>query len=149
MQGASPKILSEARLVAAGRKIFLNMCGHDRIPAPGNWKDGKVPEEVTQALDNLGDEAAVEPLRFPLSVGEPVYDLDKSGTPCTVYDIVFNLDIMKQSQTMSQLKVFLIEMGMGRVQQKYGSALSEKFKLPKIKYKGGDTPRSTYVRNEA
>lgn len=35
-----------------GRKVFINMCGHAKVAAPGNWANG-VPEEIQSALDNL------------------------------------------------------------------------------------------------
>jgi hypothetical protein len=36
----------------AGRKVFINMCGHAKVAAPGNWANG-MPEEIQSALDNL------------------------------------------------------------------------------------------------
>ena len=33
-----------------GRKMFINICGNPKIPAPGNWDNGKVPEKVQKAL---------------------------------------------------------------------------------------------------
>jgi hypothetical protein len=35
-----------------GRKVFINMCGHAKVAAPGNWANG-LPEEIQSALDNL------------------------------------------------------------------------------------------------
>ena len=54
-----------------GRKVFINVCGDKKIPAPGNWKEGKVPDEVKNALEDLaaqeeaGGGEAAEALRFP------------------------------------------------------------------------------------
>ncbi|GFH17954.1 PIH1 domain-containing protein [Haematococcus lacustris] len=38
---------------ASGAKVFINMCGHDKVAAPGNWQGLQVPEEVQAALDNV------------------------------------------------------------------------------------------------
>jgi hypothetical protein len=62
-------------------QVFVNVCGSSKIPAPGNWKGGKVPEKVQQALEKLAEEgngeAGAEALRFPLSCGDLHNDLDK------------------------------------------------------------------------
>ena len=94
----------------AGRKIFINVCGHAKIQAPGTeWAGGKVPEHVEHALANLEDPDAVQQLRFPLSVSEGRGELDKAGQPCTAYDAVFNDDVVKQAMAHRKLKVFLVE----------------------------------------
>lgn len=110
------------------------MCGHEAVPPPGNWAGGEPPAALKEALSNLGDDMPSDQaaaLRIPLSLGEPVNELDKSGRPCSVYDIVLHLDVMRQSMTSPPLKVFVIQLAMSQLQQKYGVALHEKFKLPK------------------
>ena len=34
------------------RKIFINMCGSERVHAPGNWQKGKIPENVLSKLES-------------------------------------------------------------------------------------------------
>ena len=130
----------------AGRKVFINICGHAKIQAPGSeWANGKIPEHVEQALANLEEPEAVQQLRFPLSVSEGRNELDKSGAPCTVYDAVFNDDVVKQAIAYRKLKVFLVELCMQWVSQKYGLSLDPKYKLPHRKYMG-DKPEPQMIR---
>lgn len=35
------------------RKVFINMCGHASVAAPGNWEGGVMPESVQNALENV------------------------------------------------------------------------------------------------
>ena len=39
--------------VTTQHKVFINMCGHPRVAAPGNWEGGVIPESVQNALDNV------------------------------------------------------------------------------------------------
>lgn len=56
---------------ATGRKVFINLCGSDKVAAPGNWVGGVIPDEVLEALDNTADlsEQQQNMLRFPLALG--------------------------------------------------------------------------------
>mmetsp|Transcript_5182 Transcript_5182/g.9866 ORF Transcript_5182/g.9866 Transcript_5182/m.9866 type:complete len:426 (+) Transcript_5182:169-1446(+) len=121
-----------------GRKVFINVCGSPKIPAPGNWDNGKVPAQVQEALDKMEQENQ-EPgdaLRFPLSCGEVRNDLDKKGEPASVLDVVLNKDIVEQCASLRRLKVFVIELAMAWVGQKHQLELDAKYKLPHLKYKG-------------
>ena len=123
----------------AGRKVFINVCGHFKIQQPGSdWANGKVPKEVDTALANLEDPESVQHLRFPLSVSDARNELDKKGTPCTVYDAVFNLDVVKQAMVTRRLKVFLVELVLQWIGQKYSQNLDAQYKLPHRRYVGGD-----------
>ncbi len=32
-------------------KIFINMCGSDKVAAPGSWEEGKIPDNIAEKLD--------------------------------------------------------------------------------------------------
>lgn len=99
------------------RKIFINICGAEKVAAPGGWENGKVPDDVLAQLED----ASISPdesLRFPLSLGEQVYDLDKKGQPCSCFDCVFNSDVVKQALQVKRLKHFLVELAITWIQQK-------------------------------
>jgi hypothetical protein len=137
-----------------GRKIFINVCGDQKIPAPGDWKEGKVPEQVKAALEDLaaqeeqggGEPSANEALRFPLSCGDLLNDFDKKNEPCSVVDVILNEEVMIQSMGLRKLKVFVVELAMAWVGQKHKLVLDQKYKLPHLKYKGKDGPKSQRIR---
>lgn len=72
-------------------------------------------------------------------------DLDKKSEPCTTYDVIVNHDIVKQSSVCRPLKSFLITTTLQWVSHKTKSELSEKYKLPKMRYKG-DAIQSQRIR---
>ena len=131
-----------------GRKVFINVCGHFKIQAPGSdWANGVVPEAVENALANLDDPEATQHLRFPLSVSDARNELDKKGAPCTVYDAVFNADVVKQAICSRRLKVFLVELVLQWIAQKYEKPLDPQYKLPHRRYVGdGDAPKPQCIR---
>ena len=131
-----------------GRKVFVNVCGHFKIQAPGSdWANGVVPEAVENALANLDDPEATQHLRFPLSVSDARNELDKKGAPCTVYDAVFNADVVKQAICSRRLKVFLVELVLQWIAQKYEKPLDPQYKLPHRRYVGdGDAPKPQCIR---
>lgn len=49
-------------------------------------------------MDNIDNLTAKEEetLRFPLSMSQASRDLDKKGMPCTTFDCIFNIDVVKQ-----------------------------------------------------
>ena len=131
-----------------GRKVFINVCGHFKIQSPGSdWANGVVPEAVENALANLDDPEATQHLRFPLSVSDARNELDKKGAPCTVYDAVFNADVVKQAICSRRLKVFLVELVLQWIAQKYEKPLDPQYKLPHRRYVGdGDAPKPQCIR---
>lgn len=123
-----------------GGKVFINICGSDKVAPPGaRWVDGQVPEEVQRALDqgDEADEAAQQALRCPISLGEPRVDMDRKGEACTVFDCVFNDEVASTaSKGHRQLKNFIIELALGWIQHKHKVVLDPKYKLPRMRYKG-------------
>ena len=62
-------------------------------------------------------------MRIPLSLGPKRHDLDKSGEPCVVYDVVFNTVVMEQALLNRELKEFLVGLAMSWIMEKEGGGL--------------------------
>lgn len=140
-----------------GSKVFINVCGSNKVGMPGGWSEGKVPPEVRQHLEAARDSTSLEEgqdtqvqemLRFPLSLSAPRPETDHRGEACTVMDCVVHTDILEQAASYRPLKLFLTQLVLGWVQQKNGMQLDPKYKLPKMRYKG-DAPHPQYVRQDA
>jgi PIH1 N-terminal domain len=122
-----------------GRKVFINICSSDKVQPPDSWEDGVMPDTVRNALNNmegLENEKDVQALRIPLSLSEQRSDYDKHGQACTVFDCVFADQVLQEAKTFRPMKVFVIECAMGWIQHKCKLQLDQKFKLPKLRYKG-------------
>jgi uncharacterized membrane protein YgcG len=97
------------------------------------------------------NDATVERVRIPLSLGPARNDLDKSGEPCVVYDVVFNTEVMEQAQHAKEFKEFLVSLGMSWVMEKGGGGLDVK-NHSEVKLRGnykGKFPVMQTVRAEA
>ena len=53
--------------------------------------------------------------------------MDKAGKPCTTFDCIFNLEVLKQAMAEKRLKVFLIELALGWVQVRFLLSSSSKY----------------------
>ncbi|KAH7437687.1 hypothetical protein KP509_05G084100 [Ceratopteris richardii] len=103
-----------------GLKNFINMCGCSEVAAPGEWKDGVPPElEESFSLMESNADYDTQNLRFSLSCSDCIYSTDNQGKLCKVYDVVFNLEVMRHSMVHKQLKAFLINMAITWISQKY------------------------------
>jgi hypothetical protein len=121
------------------RKVFINICSSEKVQPPESWEDGVMPESVKNALNNmeeLENSKDVQALRIPLSLSEQRNDFDKHGQECTVFDCVFSDKVIDEATKFRPMKVFVIECAMGWIQHKCKVQLDQKFKLPKLKYKG-------------
>jgi len=97
------------------------------------------------------NDATVERVRVPLSLGPARNDLDKSGEPCVVYDVVFNTEVMDQALHAKEFKEFLVGLGMGWVMEKGGGGLDVK-NYTEVKLRNnykGKFPAMQTVRAEA
>ena len=61
----------------------------------------QVPEDIQHQIEQagaaLGTDADCESLRFPLSLSETKTEKDNKGEECTVFDVVYNDEAMKQA----------------------------------------------------
>ena len=68
------------------------LCARLQIPAEAK----AFLESTASSPDALPN---IEALELPVSLGETKCEVDKQGEPCTVYDMVFNEDAIKQAKT--------------------------------------------------
>ncbi|KAI8476272.1 MAG: pre-RNA processing PIH1/Nop17-domain-containing protein [Monoraphidium minutum] len=132
----------------SGRKVFVNVCSSDRIPAPGGWEGGLLPAAVEDALAKADALDSAEALRFPMSVGSLRPDADKAGAACGAADVVVSTAVLAAAGASRPLKAFLIDLVLSQVGSKHGLQLDPKYKLPKMGYKGAGGPGPQRVRAE-
>ena len=125
------------KTMAEDQKIFINVCGHEKVPKPGMMKK----------LNERGEE--VEGLNIPVSIGSKRDDQDNKGETCLVVDTIFNADIVKDAFEDQAARDFLVTMALTHVEKKFDLGLDgENYKLPKLKYKG-DKIEPQFVRDDS
>jgi len=75
-------------------------------------------------------------LRIPLSLGESREDFDKKGGPCRVFDIIWNPKTVQKAIEDKNVRQIMVELSLNHIKQKKALELSEKYTIPKMKYKG-------------
>lgn len=107
-------------------KVFINICVHKDIFEPANKKK----------LNDQGEE--VEGLNIPMSVGQARSDVDNSGAPCIIHDIIVNPLVIQETESdrTGKYRDFVCHLAIQCLEQKFKYQLDAKYKLPKSKYKG-------------
>ena len=141
---------------ASGTKVFANVCGSDAVGVPEfggeAWTAGLMPREASRALEKARgreEEADDAALWFPMSCGEPRPDVDASGNPCVVVDVVFNSVVTRHAEAFKPLKRFLSQAALRRCREKYGAELDPEYRLPARKYAGARPPTRQWIRANA
>lgn len=141
---------------ASGTKVFANVCGSDAVGVPEfggeAWTAGLMPRDASRALERTRgrEEEADDPaLWFPMSCGEPRPDVDASGNPCVVVDVVFNSVVTRHAEAFKPLKRFLSQAALRRCREKYGAELDPEYRLPARKYAGARPPTRQWIRASA
>merc|ERR1719408_409512 len=117
-----PGFVVKTRDVQSGMKVFINITSNEHIEAP----------HVQSIADMEGEEG----VRVPLSVGSPVEDFDKKNEPCVTYDLVANPETVMECSKTPAFRETVVNLCIAAVVQKYKVELDQKYKLPKMKYKG-------------
>ena len=71
-----------------------------------------------------------------MSLGEMRKTTDKKGTPCKVFDVIWNPESIKKAKTDMLMRQGVIELAFHQIKEKYGRTLNMKYSLPKMDYKG-------------
>ncbi|ORX58615.1 PIH1-domain-containing protein [Piromyces finnis] len=111
-----------------GLKIFINICHSGKVPPPPIATDEEIRKAV-EAEDNTK-------YKVPLSLSVPRTDLDKAGKTCIVFDACVNTNPIIKATKDFDYKLFLIELAIEWVEEKYKLKLSREFTLPKMRAKG-------------
>lgn len=93
------------------KKVFVNICITDTIPCPRDVTN----EQLMQIL-NSSDPSSY---RVPMSIGEGRTESDKSGSPCTVYDVAINSVFFKKVETDDLFQTFFLTVVFEGLQDKY------------------------------
>lgn len=117
-----PGFVVKTRDLRAGTKVFINIVSNENIEAP----------HTTSMADMDGEEG----VRVPLSVGTPVEDFDKKNDPCVTYDLVANPETVMECSKTPAFRETVVNLCIAAVAQKYKIELDQRYKLPKMKYKG-------------
>lgn len=106
--------------------MFINLCQHAELAIPA----------LKKRLNEDGEE--VEGMNIPLSVGPAKEGKDKSGVPCTIYDVIVNPQVLQDvlEDSTGKHRDFICQLAIQSVEQKYKINLDKRYKLPKIRYLG-------------
>jgi len=114
------------------RKIFLNICKSDSIPAPKQITD----EELFRLLESEDPSG----FRVPMSLGEAHEELDNSGAACTAYDIVINSEFFETILNRDVMRGFLLTVTMEGLEAKYNISLDRNWSVLKNRKFLGSLP---------
>jgi hypothetical protein len=119
-------------------QVFINLCQHSELAVPS----------IKKKLNEEGEE--VEGMNIPLSVGQAKEGKDKSGVPCTIYDVIVNPQVLKDvlSDVTGKHRDFICQLAIQSIEQKYKLNLDKRYKLPKIRYLGEITSQQIQDRKQ-
>merc|ERR1719408_1215978 len=117
-----PGFVVKTRDTQSGMKVFINITSNEHIEAPH--------------LQSIADMEGEEGVRVPLSLGTPIEDFDKKNEPCVTYDLVANPETVMECSKTPQFRETVVNLCLAAVGQKFKVELDQKYKLPKMRYKG-------------
>lgn len=107
----SPGFCVKTKDSSNGSKLFINVCHTSELPEPQDISD----EELMHILSS--DDPTT--YRVPLSLGLPHEEVDKSGAPCTAYDVIINEAFFRKISSNELFKTFLITVALDGIEEKY------------------------------
>ncbi|KAG8346485.1 putative pre RNA processing PIH1 Nop17 [Trypanosoma vivax] len=114
--------------LAGGGKVFINVCQHERIAEP-------VPMEDDESSDEIK-------FRIPLSCGQARAEVDKSGKPCKVYDVIVNPATVNRCTQDHDFRCFVISLCIHWIKQKNEPTLnSDEYRNMNFRAKGTLEPQ--------
>ncbi|KAK9787489.1 hypothetical protein WJX73_010798 [Symbiochloris irregularis] len=131
-----------------GQKVFVNICGHDKVPWPFGWPNDKVPAHIQERWSK--SEASKLPdselCSLPAACGPVCKDQVHAEKPCHTIDFVVNLDLLQAAFENKGLKMYLAHQALECIRDKYDVRLDSRWKLFNSIQYVGDPVRSQRVR---
>ncbi|GAO50624.1 hypothetical protein SAICODRAFT_26504 [Saitoella complicata NRRL Y-17804] len=109
-----------------GSKAFLNICHSKQMTAPSTLPD----QGLMSHLRAGGD------WDIPLHTTPPRQDVDKAGRECLVVDCCVHTSVLRASLRDPEVKMYLIEVCLERVEDESGMVLSREYAVPNMRSKG-------------
>ncbi|KAL4163642.1 hypothetical protein KRP22_012115 [Phytophthora ramorum] len=118
------------------KKVFVNVVYADEIQAFSEKKK----------LDEEGKEQ--EGIHVPLSLGAPHEVQDKKGVSALAFDVAVNTKVVEdcQADKTGAFRNFVCELATEYIDQKYKIKLDDRYKLPRLTYRGELPPPKHYIR---
>lgn len=117
-------------------KAFINICQNDKIGQPVSKRE--VSADGKSGLN----------WSIPHSHTPPRDDLDKAGSKCRIYDVVFHPDTYRMASSNTRFRGIVEDTAIEGIEKQFGVKVDRKnMKRPKLNYKG--TPTATVIRSKA
>ncbi|XP_055327365.1 PIH1 domain-containing protein 1-like [Paramacrobiotus metropolitanus] len=101
-----------------GKKVFINVCFSEKVPP--------LDQDLTEADLAERLQSSAESMRIPMSVGDPHDEVDHSGEPCRVYDIVVHPSLYQKIEKSELFYHFFISVGMEALENKFSLAIDRR-----------------------
>ncbi|KAF9025071.1 hypothetical protein BDZ89DRAFT_1114368 [Hymenopellis radicata] len=125
-----------------GLKVFVNIAWDVQVPAPPPGSE----ESIQRAMKGHDDDQLTGDDWFvPVIVSEPRPDVDKAGKPSLVFDCIYNKSLKSRVLRDPDLKLFLVELALQRIEIQFGIVLSRTIGTPNIVSKGTLAPRTATI----
>ncbi|CAF3595300.1 unnamed protein product [Rotaria sp. Silwood1] len=92
-------------------KIFINVCISSQINPPR-----EITEEELIEIVKSEDPGRY---RVPISLGEPIADLDKNGQACTIFTVIIHPDFFRRAHSSQTFMNFLLTLIYEGLENKY------------------------------
>lgn len=131
-----PGFVMKSTDVRNKKKVFVNVVYADEIQAFSEKKK----------LDDEGKEQ--EGIHVPLSLGAPHEVTDKKGVSSLAFDVAVNTKVVEdcQADKTGAFRNFVCELAIEYIDQKYKIKLDDRYKLPRLTYRGALPPPKHYIR---
>lgn len=132
----TPGFVIKSTDVRSKKKVFVNVVYADEIQAFSEKKK----------LDDDGKEQ--EGIHVPLSLGAPHEVTDKKGVSSLAFDVAVNTKVVEdcQADKTGAFRNFVCELAIEYIDQKYKIKLDDRYKLPRLTYRGELPPPKHYIR---